>query len=88
MAGGHMRPDLGPAFVEPTILTDVTPEMRAYREELFGPAAVVYKVSSEEEAVRREELQREAVHVLVAAAGGDFSRGGCGTTVGCCRWAR
>ena len=39
------------AFVEATILTDVTPEMRAYREELFGPAAVVYKVQDEEEAV-------------------------------------
>ena len=49
---GGGRPDHPGAFVEPTILTDVTPEMRAYREELFGPAAVVYKVSSEEEAVR------------------------------------
>ena len=39
------------AFVEATVLTDVTPEMRAYREELFGPAAVVYKVSGADEAV-------------------------------------
>jgi succinate-semialdehyde dehydrogenase/glutarate-semialdehyde dehydrogenase len=37
--------------VEPTILTDVTPAMRAYREELFGPAAVVYKVKDVDEAV-------------------------------------
>src|SRR4051794_15116813 len=42
---GGGRPDHAGAFVEPTILTDVTPEMRAYSEELFGPAAVVYKVS-------------------------------------------
>ncbi|MGY1604311.1 NAD-dependent succinate-semialdehyde dehydrogenase [Geodermatophilus sp. SYSU D00815] len=48
---GGGRPDHPGAFVEPTILTDVTPEMRAYHEELFGPAAVVYKVASEEEAV-------------------------------------
>jgi succinate-semialdehyde dehydrogenase/glutarate-semialdehyde dehydrogenase len=34
------------------VLTDVTPENDAYREELFGPVAVVYHVSSEEEAVR------------------------------------
>ena len=34
-----------------TILTDVTPDMRAYREELFGPAAVVYKVKNADEAV-------------------------------------
>lgn len=39
------------AFVQATVLSDVTPEMRAYREELFGPAAVVYKVGSIEEAV-------------------------------------
>lgn len=39
------------AYYEPTVLTDVTPEMRAFREELFGPAAVVYRVSSEDEAI-------------------------------------
>jgi succinate-semialdehyde dehydrogenase/glutarate-semialdehyde dehydrogenase len=37
--------------VEATVLTDVTPEMRAYREELFGPAAVVYRVKDADEAV-------------------------------------
>jgi succinate-semialdehyde dehydrogenase/glutarate-semialdehyde dehydrogenase len=39
------------AFVQATVLSGVTPEMRAYREELFGPAAVIYKVSSADEAV-------------------------------------
>ncbi len=39
------------AFVQATVLSNVTPEMRAYREELFGPAAVIYKVSSVDEAV-------------------------------------
>jgi succinate-semialdehyde dehydrogenase / glutarate-semialdehyde dehydrogenase len=48
--GGH-RLDQPGAFVEATVLSGVTPEMRAYREELFGPAAVVYKVSSADEAV-------------------------------------
>ena len=48
---GGGRPDQPGAFVEPTILTDVTPDMRAYREALFGPAAVVYKVSDADEAV-------------------------------------
>ncbi len=48
---GGKRPEHDGAFVEATILTDVTPEMRAYREELFGPAAVVYKVKDAEEAV-------------------------------------
>ena len=48
--GGH-RVDRPGAFVEATVLTDVTPEMRAYREELFGPAAVVYRVADADEAV-------------------------------------
>jgi succinate-semialdehyde dehydrogenase/glutarate-semialdehyde dehydrogenase len=48
--GGHRVEGPG-AFVEPTVLSGVTPEMRAYREELFGPAAVVYRVTSADEAV-------------------------------------
>ncbi len=48
--GGH-RLDRPGSFVEPTVLSGVTPEMRAFTEELFGPAAVVYKVSSPDEAV-------------------------------------
>ncbi|GAA2975087.1 succinate-semialdehyde dehydrogenase/glutarate-semialdehyde dehydrogenase [Microbacterium terrae] len=39
------------AFYEPTVLTGVTSDMDVYREELFGPAGVVYKVSGEDEAV-------------------------------------
>jgi succinate-semialdehyde dehydrogenase/glutarate-semialdehyde dehydrogenase len=39
-------------FFTPTVLTGVTPDNPAYREELFGPVAVVYKVGSEDEAVR------------------------------------
>ena len=48
--GGH-RIDGPGAFVEATVLSGVTPEMRAYREELFGPAAVVYRVAGADEAV-------------------------------------
>ena len=39
-------------FFEPTVLTDITPDNDAYREELFGPVAQVYRASSEEEAVK------------------------------------
>jgi len=39
------------AFVEPTVLTGVTPEMDVYGEELFGPVAVVHRVADEDEAV-------------------------------------
>lgn len=39
------------AFFAPTVLAGVTPEMNVYREELFGPAAVVYRVADEDAAV-------------------------------------
>lgn len=38
-------------FVAPGVLTGVTPDNRAHREELFGPVAIVYRVDSEDEAV-------------------------------------
>ena len=33
------------------MLTGITPEMDAYREELFGPVAQLYRVASDEEAI-------------------------------------
>ncbi len=39
-------------FFETTILTDITPQNDAYREEFFGPVASVYRVNSEDDAVR------------------------------------
>jgi len=39
-------------FFPPAVLADVTPKMDAYREEFFGPVAALYRVGSEEEAVR------------------------------------
>ena len=48
VAGGEREGN----YFSPMVLTDVTPDNDAYREELFGPVAVVYRVGSEEEAVR------------------------------------
>ncbi|CDP87703.1 MULTISPECIES: NAD-dependent succinate-semialdehyde dehydrogenase [Mycolicibacterium] len=39
------------AFYPPAVLTGVTQDNDAYRQELFGPVAVVYKAGSEDEAV-------------------------------------
>ena len=61
---GGKRPEGPGAYIEATVLTDVTPDMRAYREELFGPVAVVYKVSSVDEAV---ELANDTPFGLGAA---------------------
>jgi succinate-semialdehyde dehydrogenase / glutarate-semialdehyde dehydrogenase len=49
--GGTLGDEKG-AYFAPAVLTGVTPEMRAYKEELFGPVAVVYKVTSDDEAVK------------------------------------
>lgn len=51
VTAGGSRPNRPGAFVSPTVLTDVTPAMRAYHEELFGPVAVVHRVASIDEAL-------------------------------------
>lgn len=43
----------GGFFVEPTIFTDVTDDMRIAREEIFGPVMSVLSFSKEDEAVER-----------------------------------
>jgi succinate-semialdehyde dehydrogenase/glutarate-semialdehyde dehydrogenase len=42
---------LGACYFEPTILADATPEMRVFREEIFGPVAPVFRFANEEEAI-------------------------------------
>ncbi|WP_024795222.1 aldehyde dehydrogenase [Tomitella biformata] len=49
--GAEPVAELGGFFVKPTILTDVTPEMRAVAEEVFGPVLVVLTFADEDEAV-------------------------------------
>jgi succinate-semialdehyde dehydrogenase/glutarate-semialdehyde dehydrogenase len=48
---GGRRVDRPGAFVEPTVLTGITAEMRAYGEELFGPVAMIYRVVDDVQAV-------------------------------------
>ncbi|HTC68897.1 MAG TPA: NADP-dependent succinic semialdehyde dehydrogenase [Acidothermaceae bacterium] len=48
---GGKRPD-GPGwFYPPTVLTNITPDMKMYHEEVFGPVAQVFSVSSLQEAL-------------------------------------
>ncbi len=49
--GGH-RHQLGGSFFEPTLLTDVTPDMIVAREETFGPLAPLFRFESEDQAIR------------------------------------
>lgn len=48
---GGGRSDLGACFIEPTVLTNVTHDMRVFREEIFGPVAPLFRFDSEEEAI-------------------------------------
>ena len=48
---GGGRSELGGSFVEPTILSGVTSEMRVFREEIFGPVSPLVSFSTEEEAI-------------------------------------
>jgi succinate-semialdehyde dehydrogenase/glutarate-semialdehyde dehydrogenase len=48
---GGKRIDRAGAFMEPTILTDVKPGNPAFRDEFFGPVAMLFRVKDEDEAV-------------------------------------
>ena len=49
---GGKRHALGGTFFEPTVLANVTPDMKCAREETFGPVAPVFKFETEEEGIR------------------------------------
>ena len=48
---GGKRIDRPGSFMEPTILTGITPDNPAFREEFFGPVALFFRVKNEEEAI-------------------------------------
>ncbi len=48
---GGKRHELGGTFFEPTLLTNVTREMRCASEETFGPLAPLFSFSTEQEAI-------------------------------------
>ena len=52
IAGGRRLPDLGPNFYAPTLLADVTHDMRIMQEETFGPALPVAPFDTDEDALR------------------------------------
>jgi acyl-CoA reductase-like NAD-dependent aldehyde dehydrogenase len=52
LTGGTRLPELGANFYQPTVLADVTHEMRIMREETFGPVLPVMAFDSDDDAVR------------------------------------
>ncbi|MGQ7869724.1 NAD-dependent succinate-semialdehyde dehydrogenase [Sunxiuqinia sp. sy24] len=49
---GGFIPELAGAFYPPTVLDGIEPGMPAYEEELFGPVASLFKVKTDEEAIK------------------------------------
>jgi succinate-semialdehyde dehydrogenase/glutarate-semialdehyde dehydrogenase len=52
VATGGRRHSLGGTFYEPTVLTNVTPDMKVAGEETFGPVAPLFRFGTEAEAIR------------------------------------
>ncbi|WP_026313405.1 succinic semialdehyde dehydrogenase [Actinomadura flavalba] len=53
LAGGKARPDVGPLFFEPTVLSDVTTAMDLCANETFGPVVSVYRYTDLDEVIDR-----------------------------------
>jgi len=52
LTGGRRRPDVGPLMYEPTVLEEIAPDMEMFAEETFGPVLALYRVTSDDEAIR------------------------------------
>ncbi len=65
LAGGRARPDLGPFFFEPTVLSGVVEGMECFAEETFGPLVSIYRVGSDDEAVELANATRYGLNASV-----------------------
>jgi succinate-semialdehyde dehydrogenase/glutarate-semialdehyde dehydrogenase len=73
VTGGRTRPDLGPTFYEPTVLTGVTEDMLLAREETFGPVVAVHRTTDDAEAVARANDSDFGLNASVWSARGGMA---------------
>ncbi|KAF2132376.1 succinic semialdehyde dehydrogenase [Dothidotthia symphoricarpi CBS 119687] len=52
LVGGNRMPDLGANFFQPTVIRDMTADMKLHDEETFGPVAGLFKFDTEADVVR------------------------------------
>jgi succinate-semialdehyde dehydrogenase/glutarate-semialdehyde dehydrogenase len=65
LTGGKARPDIGPLFYEPTVLTDVDESMELCRGETFGPVVTIYGFESLEDAIREANASEYGLNFSV-----------------------
>lgn len=63
VGGNSLEEKLGGAFFEPTLLADVTSDMKVWTEEVFGPVLPIVKFTADEEAI---ELANQTTYGLGA----------------------
>ena len=73
LAGGKARPDLGPFFYEPTVLTGVPATAKCFGAETFGPLVSIYRFGDVEEAIARANDSAYGLNASVWSA--DAGRG-------------
>ncbi|MEV4643470.1 succinic semialdehyde dehydrogenase [Saccharopolyspora sp. NPDC049357] len=73
-AGGTARPDLGPLFYEPTILTGVTPDMTLHDHETFGPVVSIYPYRDLDDAVAQANATPYGLNASVWTRNGSRGR--------------
>ncbi|MEU4249845.1 CoA-acylating methylmalonate-semialdehyde dehydrogenase [Amycolatopsis sp. NPDC026612] len=61
-------------FVGPSLLDNVTPEMDAYREEIFGPVLVIVRVGTVDEAIEVINANPYGNGTAIFTAGGEAAR--------------
>jgi succinate-semialdehyde dehydrogenase/glutarate-semialdehyde dehydrogenase len=64
LTGGTRLPELGPNFYAPTVLADITHDMRIMREETFGPVLPIMAFDTEDEAI---QLANDSEYGLAAS---------------------
>lgn len=73
LTGGRARPDLGPTFYEPTVLSGVTSAMRCFAEETFGPVVSLYPMDDDADGIAQANASTYGLNASVWT--GDPARG-------------
>jgi len=73
LCGGNARPDLGPNFFEPTVITRVNNSMQLFQDETFGPIMAIQVVPDAEEALAKANDSEFALSASVWTS--DIGRG-------------